>query len=77
MNDRYYRDNSFLVCRPCEKHKTLDDLQKDMKKLNRDIDALKEMDLDCTTMYKAIDELKAKKTEVLKQMHEELDRMYA
>ena len=79
MNDkdsRYYGYGMF-VCKPREKQRTFEDLQKEMEKLNKDIDSLKEMDLGCTTMYKAIDELKAKKLEVLKQMHEAIDKKYA
>ena len=74
MNPRRYSD---YCCCAHNKRKTMEDLQRDMEKLNRDINSLKEMDLDCTTMYKAIDELKAKKADILKQMHAELDRMYA
>lgn len=76
MNDRYCARGLF-ICRPCEREKTFEDLQKEMEKLNKDIEALKEMDLDYTTMYKAIDELKAKKAEVRKQMHEMIDKEYA
>lgn len=74
MNPRRYSD---YCCCSSNRPKTLEDLQKEMKKLNKDIEALKEMALDCTTMYKAIDELKEQKAKVLEQMHEALDRMYA
>ena len=74
--DRYYGCRMF-VCRPCEKQKTFEDLQKEIEKLNNDINALKEMDLDIATMYTAIEELKAKKADVRKQMHEMIDKQYA
>ena len=67
-----------FICRPSyERTKSFEDLQKDMEKLNKDIEALRAMDLDCTIMHSAIDELKEKKKEVLKQMHETIDKQYA
>ena len=61
---------------PYESKRTLTDMQNEMKKLNADIVALDNMEIDFKIKTYAIDELFEKKRVLLSEMHSEIDRMY-